>query len=77
MYLHLMKMCIIPGDRYYTKCRPCLLNIFFLKIIITYLELSFSTVKMFGVYFLANIANEKKFSGIKYSMFYSTEKYRG
>lgn len=47
---------------------------FFLKIIITYLELSFSTVKMLRVYFLANIANEKKFSGIKYSMFYSTEK---
>lgn len=32
----------------------------FFKIIITYLELSFSTVKMLRFYFLANIANEKK-----------------
>lgn len=74
MYLYLMKMCIILGDCYYIKCCFCLLNIFFFKIIIIYLELFFSIVKMFGVYFLVNIVNEKKFLGIKYSMFYFIEK---
>lgn len=74
MYLHLMKMCIIPGDRYCTKCRPCLVDHFVFQNNNYIFRAVISTVKMLRFYFLANIANEKKFPGIKYSMFYSTEK---
>lgn len=46
----------------------------FFKIIITYLELSLVLLRCYDFTFWQISRMKKKFSGIKYSMFYSTEK---
>lgn len=73
-----MKMCIIPGDRYCTKCRPCLVDHFVFQNNNYIFRAVISTVKMLRFYFLANIANEKKsFQELNIACFTLQKKYRG